>query len=142
MTKRDISTKDYPLGEKHPDLIVSKNGIRLEELTLNNIQKGLVNIDDLQISSETLRYQSKISTNSGRIPLGKNLERAAEMVNIPNDLIMEIYEKLRPGRSESKNELLKYAALLETKFNAKLLADFVTEAANVYEKRGLYRTRY
>ena len=142
MTIKKMSAKDYPLGEKHQDMIKSKNGISLDELTLENIQKGALKIDDLQISSETLRYQGQISSDAGRHPLGKNLERAAEMVNIPNDLIMEIYEKLRPGRSESKNELLEYANLLKSKFKAKLLADFVTEAAHVYEKRGLYKTRY
>ena len=61
-----MSAKDYPLGEKHQDMIKSKNGISLDELTLENIQKGALKIDDLQISSETLRYQGQISSDAGR----------------------------------------------------------------------------
>ena len=142
MGRKKLGVKDYPLGEKHPDLIMSKNGIKQSELTLENISSGSVSIDDFQISAETLNYQAEISYSSGRKPLAKNLERAAEMVCIPNNVIMEIYEKLRPGRSKNKEELLSYAALLRDKYNAKTLSAFVVEAAEVYEKRGLYRSRY
>ena len=143
MKNEKMLVGDYPLGEKHPDLIVSKNGIKLTELTLENISKGTVTIEDLQISSSTLNHQAQISHDSGRIPLGNNLERAAEMVSIPNDLIMEIYEKLRPGRSKNKNELLSYALLLRDKYDARILSEFIVEAAEIYEKRGLFkRSRY
>ena len=142
MRKKKLGVEDYPLGEKHPDLIVSKNGIKPSELTLENISLGSVTIDDFQISKETLKYQAQISYSAGRKPLGDNLERAAEMVKIPNEVIMAIYEKLRPGRSKNKEELLSYAKLLRDKYEAKILSAFIIEAAEVYEKRGLYKSRY
>ena len=142
MRKKELGVQDYPLGEKHPDLIKSKNGMKPSDLTLQNISLGSVKIDDFQISEETLNYQAQISYSSDREPLGKNLERAAEMVKIPNEVIMEIYEKLRPGRSKNKAELLSYAKLLKDKYKAKILSAFILEAAEVYEKRGLYKSRY
>ena len=90
MRKKELGVKDYPLGEKHPDLIRSKNGMKVSDLTLKNISSGSVKIDDFQISEETLNYQAQISYSSDREPLGKNLERAAEMVKIPNEVIMEL----------------------------------------------------
>ena len=137
-----MGVEDYPLGEKHPDLIVSKNGMKPSDLTLENISLGSVKIDDFQISEETLKDQAQISYSADRKPLGKNLERAAEMVRIPNEVIMEIYEKLRPGRSKNKAELLSYAKLLRDKYEAKILSAFIVEAAEVYEKGGLYKSRY
>ena len=142
MRKKKLGVEDYPLGEKHPNLIVSKNGIKPSELTLENISLGSVTIDDFQISKETLKYQAQISYSADRKPLGENLERAAEMVKIPNEVIMAIYEKLRPGRSKNKEELLSYARLLRDKYEAKILSAFIIEAAEVYEKRGLYKSRY
>ena len=142
MKKKKMKSADYPLSENHNDSIFSKNGVKLSDLTLESLLNGSVRDEDIQISAETLKYQSQISHNAGRKPLGYNFERAAEMVNIPNELIMEIYEKLRPGRSKNSDELLSYANLLRNKYRAPLLADFILEAANVYKKRGLYRTRF
>jgi len=142
MRKKELGVEDYPLGEKHPELIVSKNGMKPSDLTLENISLGSVKIDDFQISEQTLKDQAQISYSADRKPLGKNLERAAEMVRIPNEVIMEIYEKLRPGRSKNKAELLSYAKLLRDKYEAKILSAFILEAAEVYEKRGLYKSRY
>ena len=55
---------------------------------------------------------------------------------------MGVYELLRPGRAKTKNELLAAAENLRTSFGAKRMADFVSEAANVYEQRGLFSKRF
>ena len=64
------------------------------------------------------------------------------MTRLPQDHIMHIYELLRPGRAKSKVELLNAADRLRTEFEAPLLAAFVEEASELYDKRGLFRTRY
>jgi propanediol dehydratase small subunit len=46
-----------------------------------------------------------------------------------------MYDALRPYR-RTKQELLDMADELQSKFQAKICADLVREAAEVYEKRG------
>ena len=66
----------------------------------------------------------------------KNFERAAELVDVPDDVILKMYDKLRPNRS-TKLELVLMAQELLEKYNAKNCARLVMEAAEVYEKRGI-----
>ena len=42
--------------------------------------------------------QAGIARAAGRDRLALNLERAAELVAVPQDVILETYEMLRPGR--------------------------------------------
>ena len=69
-------------------------------------------------------------------PMEKNFERAAELVDVPDDVILKMYDKLRPNRS-TKLELVLMAQELLGKYNAKNCARLVMEAAEVYEKRGI-----
>ena len=64
------------------------------------------------------------------------------MTQLPQNEVMQIYELLRPGRAESKDSLLAVAQRLRREFDAPLLADFIAEAAEFYEKRGLFQKRY
>mgnify|MGYP002791969567 CR=1 FL=1 len=64
-----------------------------------------------------------------------NLRRAAELIAVPDDRLLEIYNALRPYRS-TKQELLDIAGELDGKYGAKTAASLVREAAEVYEKRG------
>ena len=82
------------------------------------------------------------SRSVGRSALAGNFERAAEMTQLPQNEVMQIYELLRPGRAESKDSLLAVAQRLRREFDAPLLADFIAEAAEFYEKRGLFQKRY
>ena len=66
----------------------------------------------------------------------QNFERAAELVDVPDDVILKMYDKLRPNRS-TKLELVTMAQELIEKYNAKNCAKLVLEAAEVYEKRGI-----
>ena len=64
-----------------------------------------------------------------------NLRRAAELIAVPDDRLLEIYNALRPYRS-SKQELIDIANELDQKYGAKTAAALVREAADVYDQRG------
>jgi propanediol dehydratase small subunit len=126
--------KDYPLGQKRPDLVRSATGLSIDEITLEKAASGKLTFDDVRIRPETLEYQAQICESAGRPHLAKNLRRAAEMTRIPDARVLEIYNALRPYRS-TKQELLDIASELENKYQAKICAGFVREAVQVYEKR-------
>ena len=126
--------KDYPLGQKRPDLVRSATGLSIDEITLEKAASGKLTFDDVRIRPETLEYQAQICESAGRPHLAKNLRRAAEMTRIPDARVLEIYNALRPYRS-TKQELLDIASELENKYQAKICAAFVREATQVYEKR-------
>ena len=137
-----LSTADYPLAEKRPDLVKGVRGKGLDEITLERVVAGDVDMEDLRITPEALRAQAEIARAAGRPTLAANFERAAEMVKVPQETIMEIYELVRPGRAKDKGELLSAARRLRDEFGALRLAAFIEEAAEVYERRGLFRFRY
>ena len=99
---------------------------------------GQITADDVRISPETLRMQAEIADGVGRTQFAANLRRAAELTAIPDNRILEIYNALRPNRS-TKAELLAIADEMEHKYSAKINADFVREAADVYERRNRLR---
>jgi len=126
----------YPLGEYEKDKISSKTGKRLVDITLDEVMKNHISSDDIKISKETLSAQGQIAKEAGNAPMELNFARAAELVDVPDDLILKMYDKLRPNRS-TKLELVKMAQELLEKYNAKNCARLVMEAAEVYEKRGV-----
>ena len=145
MTKEDghrLSTADYPLAEKRPDLVKGARGKALGEITLDSVVAGEIDMEDLRITPGALLAQADIARAAGRPTLAANFERAAEMVGIPQATILEIYELLRPGRARDKGALLSAAGRLRGEFGAETLARFLEEAAEVYERRGLFRFRY
>jgi propanediol dehydratase small subunit len=89
-----------------------------------------------------LRLQAEVAQAAGRLTLALNFERAAELTEVPQDVVMRIYELLRPGRAKSKDDLLAAAAELRDRFKATRMAAFVEDAAEVYEKRGLFVQRF
>ena len=68
--------------------------------------------------------------------------KAAELVAVPQEFILEVYELLRPGRAADKSALLAAAERLRREFAAERVAAFVEEAAEQYEQRRLFRRRY
>jgi propanediol dehydratase small subunit len=142
MGERKLTTADYPLAEKRPDLIKGPRGKRLDEITLAAIVAGDACLDDLRITPEALKLQAEIARAAGRPMLAENFERAAELVEVPQDVIMRIYELLRPGRAKDKAPLLEAARTLRDTYGAKRMAAFVEEAAVVYERRGLFTYRF
>lgn len=126
----------YPLGEYEKDSIKSKTGRKLTEITLDEVMKGHISSDDIKISKETLKAQGQVARENGSVPMEKNFERAAELVDVPDDVILKMYDKLRPNRS-TKLELVLMAQELIEKYNAKNCAKLVMEAVEIYEKRGV-----
>lgn len=126
----------YPLGEYEKDSIKSKTGKKLTEITLDEVVKGHISSDDIKISKETLKAQGQVAKENGNDSMEKNFERAAELVDVPDEVILKMYDKLRPNRS-TKLELVMMAQELIEKYNAPNCAKLVMEAVEIYEKRGV-----
>lgn len=137
-TAKTLTADDYPLQEKNPEKILSVTGMPLTEITFQNYLNGKIQANDLRIAPETLEMQAQIAENTGRAALANNMRRAAEMIAIPDERVLEIYNALRPNRS-SKAELLQIAEELEQKYQAVIVAKHVREAAEVYEERQVLR---
>jgi len=118
--------------------VLSKTGKKQSEITLEAVAKGEITPEDIKISREPLLLQGEAADESGRPHLAQNFQRAAELVDIPDDLLLEMYGKLRPYRS-TKAELIEMAANLLTKYNAPINAKLVRDAAEIYEKRGILK---
>jgi len=99
---------------------------------------GKINYDDFKISPETLRLQSEIAKVNNREQLAKNFKRAAELVNIPNEIILSIYILLRPSNA-NKEKLLEVCDMLEKKYGAHENAQLIREAIKVYEKKNILK---
>lgn len=126
---------DFPLATRRPDLVQSASGLHLAEITLEKVLGGKIGFEDIKIRPETLEYQAQVAENAGRTVLASNLRRASELTRIPDERVLEIYNSLRPYRS-TKRELLEIADELESKYQARVCAALVREAAEVYERRG------
>jgi len=142
MSEDRLTIGDYPLAEKRPEVVRGKRGKGLDEITLDAVLEDRVALEDLRITARALRQQAEIARAAGRETLAENFERAAELVDVPQDTIMHVYELLRPGRAESKSALLATAAELREQHSANIMAAFVEEAAAVYERRGLFKKRF
>lgn len=142
MSELKLTTADYPLAEKKPDAVIGKRGKPLDALTLDGVLDGSITLEDLRITGTALRQQAEISRDAGRPTLAANFERAAELVDVPQETIMRIYELLRPGRAKSKADLIAAAGLLRDSHGAPIMAAFIEEAAEVYDRRGLFKTRF
>lgn len=133
-----VGVADYPLVSKRPELVRTPTGKKLDELTLAALREGKVKPEDMRIAPETLELQAQVAEAAGRAPFARNLRRAAELIAVPDERVLEIYNAMRPNRS-TKAELLAIADELQSKYNASINSAFVREAAEVYEARGVLR---
>ncbi len=141
--KRTHSLDDiYPVGEKQPERVQTRNGQPLSDLTLDKLLAGNVTASDFGITTEGLKLQAEIAEKAGRPNLAQNLRRGAELVEIPDDVLLHVYELLRPGRSQSADDLRTAARDLRDTYGAKETASLLEEAALVYERRGVFQRRY
>jgi propanediol dehydratase small subunit len=127
---------DYPLGTQRPDLVRTPSGLGLDELTLDALRFGRLDASEMRATAETLELQAQVARAAGRAQLAANLERAAELTGVPDELILEVYTALRPHRSTA-DELEGWADRLDRDFQATMTAAFVREARVVYAKRNL-----
>lgn len=132
----------YPISENAPEKAVSASGMPLGDLTLDAVVSERIGAGDIRISAEVLRLQASIARDAGRDRLALNFERAADLVGVPQDLILDTYEMLRPGRISEPRPLKERAELLRREYGANAIAALIDEAVAVYERRNLFRRRY
>jgi propanediol dehydratase small subunit len=128
-------SSDYPLGRKRPDLVATPGGLGLDDVTLAQARSGALSAGEMRATPGTLRLQADVSRAAGREPLARNLERAAELASVPDELLLDVYTALRPRRATAQ-ELEAWAERLE-QHDATATAAFVREAAVAYAERGL-----
>ncbi|STA92126.1 diol dehydratase small subunit [Clostridium cochlearium] len=128
-----LSKEDYPLLKNKKEILNTKTGKNITEITMEKVINGEIIPDDIKITPEVLIYQAQIAETVERYQFARNLRRAAELTAVPDERVLEIYNALRPYRS-TKQELLDIADELEGKYNAKLNASLVRQAVEVYEK--------
>ena len=105
-------SRDYPLGTKRPDLVATPGRTPLGDVTLDALRAGALRAGEIRATPETLRLQAEVARAGGRAQLGENLERAAELAAVPDELLLEIYTALRPRRSTGA-ELEAWAVRLD-----------------------------
>ena len=132
----------YPLSEKAPHLVRTATGLGPEDFTVDAVLEGRITARDLAIMPEVLRLQAQIARAVGRDRLAENFERAAELTGVPQALLLDTYELLRPGRAKSAEELHERAAQLRRDHGAERIAALIEEAAAVGERRGLFTKRF
>ena len=120
------------------DNVRTFTGRSLQELSIEKVLSGELTAEDFRTSAETLREQANAAESGGYRQLAENLRRAAELTGISNEEVLEIYNQLRPGRSNYK-ALIALAERLEKRYQATLTAAMVREAAEVYRKRGIFK---
>ena len=130
-----VTAADYPLSEKSAERLQSPTGKKFTEMTKPGLLAGAINPEDMRISPETLEMQAQVAESVDRDAFANNLRRAAELIAVGDDRLLEIYNALRPYRS-TKAELIAIAEELETQYGAKISGGLVREAAAVYEARG------
>lgn len=123
---------NYPLSEKHPERLKTPSGMAFSGITLEAVMKGRVRMEDLRVTAEALEMQAQIAESAGRRQLAENLRRAAELVHVPDQEIISLYNALRPGRA-SQIELRRLGDYLEAQYGAHRCAALVREAADAYE---------
>ena len=111
------------------------SGRAVDSLTVEAVRAGEVGVADLRIHPDTLERQAVVAAEHGNPQLAENLRRAAELTRLPDEEVLAVYEALRPGRSTPAH-LTELAASLAARGLPRCAA-LVTEAADVYARRGL-----
>jgi propanediol dehydratase small subunit len=111
------------------------SGRPVDELTLDRVVQGELAAADTRIGPDALRHQAQVAREHGRVQLGENLLRAAELAAFDDAKVLEIYDALRPGRRTAAG-LRELAAELARR-GAPRCAALVAEAADEYQRRGL-----
>ena len=112
------------------------------DLTGVAFARGDATAADIGITAESLRHQAQVARDAGRARLADNLARGAELVAVPDDVLIATYELLRPGRARDRAALDQAATMMRARFGAERIAALLEEAARVYDRRGLFRRRY
>jgi propanediol dehydratase small subunit len=125
-----MMSDSYPVSEKHAEKLKTPSGVPYGDITLEAVTQGRIAMQDLRVTAEALEMQAQIAESAGRPQLAENLRRAAELVNVPEQEILLIYNALRPGRV-SPAELQRMAGGLEERYRAYRCAALLREAAAI-----------
>jgi propanediol dehydratase small subunit len=138
MSEQSEAEVRYPLAEHAADHLRSRSGVPFDRITLEAVRNGEIDSDDLTVAGETLILQARVAETAGYHQLGGNLRRAAELVDIPNDRLLRIYEALRPRRAGYR-ELIALAEELESQYAAAANGRFIRQAAEAYRAGGMLK---
>lgn len=138
MSIDNVSREHYPLGEHRAGDVSSHTGMALKDITLEAVATGRLGPDDLTIHRRTLELQARIAAEAGYPEVAANLRRAAELTQIPNDRLLEIYEALRPGRS-TYYQLLSLSQEIAGMYAADETGQYIRDAADAYRDTGLLK---
>ena len=128
------ATQNYPLAENYHDQLRTPSGIPFDDITLEAVQDGRIQMDDLRVTAEALELQARVAEAGARPQLAENFRRAAELVDVPQEELLEIYRALRPGRA-TKARLLQLAEDLEIRWHAVRCANLIRDAANACQSK-------
>lgn len=118
---------EYPLSEKSPETLRTPTGLPYNSITLEAVMDGRVTMRDLRVTAEALELQAQVADAASRSQLAENLRRASELVNVPEEEILAVYDALRPGRA-TREQLEQLAQHMERTYRATRCADFIREA--------------
>ena len=138
MSDIKVELRDYPLGKKRSELIFTPGGMNIQDITFENIERGIIKPDDCRTSRESLVYQAQLAEQQGNKSIADNFYRASEMVDIESSKIINIYNSIRPYRS-TEAELKDIISDLRNTYNADRTAEFIEEALAVLKLRGKLR---
>jgi propanediol dehydratase small subunit len=124
--------------EEEGDVRRRQRSIAAGEITLENVRLGKLSPEDLTIRRSTLLQQAERAEQEGYPQLARNFRRAAELTSLPNDVLLQTYEKLRPYRA-SYFELLAAAQEIAARYDAPETGRYIREAAEVYRGKGLLK---
>jgi len=116
-----------------------ESALRLEDITLDALRDGKVATNDLTIRRQTLLDQAVLADSRGYPQLARNFRRAAELTAIPNDVLIETYEKLRPYRA-TYYQLLALSQEIAARYDAPETGEYVRQAAEAYKAKGLLKS--
>ena len=112
--------------------------LAIADLTLDNARAGKIDAADLTIRRETLIEQAALAERHGHPELARNFRRAAELTAIPNDVLLETYEKLRPYRA-TYYQLLAISQEISARYDAPETGEYIRHAAEAYKTKGLLK---
>ena len=80
---------------------------------MDAVMRNQIAPDDIRFKRNALCTGTGGKNENGNDPMEKNFERAAELVDVPDDVILKMYDKLRPNRSTKLELVLMAQELLE-----------------------------
>jgi propanediol dehydratase small subunit len=116
----------------------AESALGLDDITLDAVRDGKVAASDLTVRRQTLLDQAALADSKGYPQLARNFRRAAELTAIPNDVLIETYEKLRPYRA-TYYQLLALSQEIAARYDAPETGEYIRQAAEAYNSKGLVK---